>query len=200
MDFKHLIFNEDEKPNPRPIAIPSPTGFAPVLAGSTVPMTSATYPIPTVVPDGHNTFLDNLKAKTDFDSTPIGQQVREHMVPLDGLPLTEAQKFSAVLKAGAKDGLTGASIVQALQALLAALDQDKTSFDTAIGAKQTAAKAIEDKIADARKTQDDLTTQLVTARSTIESKTAQYQAAYDARKTELQDKINHFSSLLTGAA
>lgn len=195
--MKEMFWNTPDKPadKPGPVATPPVAG---------VPLTSATYPFPTngttpVVPvDGPNSFLDRLKAKTDFDSTPIGQQVKEHMTPLEGLPLTESQKFTAVLKAGAKDGLTGAAIIQALQALLATLDQDKASFDTAIDAKRNAAKEIEAKIAAARAEQDRLTTDLVTAQSGIQTKTAQYEAAYNARKTELQDKISHFSELLKG--
>lgn len=209
MSWKNAFFNEDEKVNPEPAPLPmTPT------KSMAVPEPLSMPEVPTILLVGAaNTFLDRLKSKTDFDATPVGQQIKEHMVPLDGLPLTDAQKMSAVLKAGVKDGLTADTIVSTLQGLLAVLDQDKVSFQAAldaatkkevdarkadIDAEAAHAKDLEEQLKESHLKQSSVSSELITAQGNIGSKAAQYQAAHDSRQAELQAQIDHYTTILKG--
>lgn len=216
MDFKHLIFNEPDAPaKPSPAPAPHTNGAIPVTPAWT-PVFNADKVVPPTVDtvDAPNAFLDRLRAKTDFDGSDVGKQLQEHMEPLAGLPLTEAQQMTAALKAGVKDGLTAEKIQTTLQGLLAALDQDKAAFQTALAAATAKevdarkaaideevkhAKDLEDQITASRQKQSDLSTQLIQAQGAIQTKSSQYDVAYQTRRGELQGKLDHFSQILQGA-
>jgi hypothetical protein len=200
------------KPVHPPQHIPPPFEAAPFAAASTVSAPVISIDAATD-PDSISVFADRLKAKTDFDATSVGQQVNEHLAPLDGLPLTEMQKMSAVLKGGAKEGLTGQKIIATLQGLLGVLNSEQEAFTTSVAAatasevetRQKAiqdevahAKSLEDQISASRQKQTELSAELIAAQTTIERRKAQFKAAFDARSTELQTTINHYQSILLG--
>ena len=220
--IKDAIFEEEpgsKKPEPvKPvhpqaqIPVPAPFQADPFAAAPAVPMTAMSID-GTADPDSISVFADRLKAKTDFDATPVGQQVNEHLAPLDGLPLTEMQKMSAVLKGGAKEGLTGEKIIATLQGLLGVLTSEQQAFAKSVAVAtatevQTREKAIQDEVARAkdleaqisasRQKQTDLSAELIAAQTTIERRKAQFKAALDARTAELQTTINHYQSILQG--
>jgi hypothetical protein len=214
--IKDALF-EDE-PDPK-----KPDAVRPVLAQPQVPVpfqVGSVTPPPFTLPVGGpadsesiSVFADRLKAKTDFDATAVGQQVSEHLLPLDGLPLTEMQKMSAVLKGGAKEGLTGEKIIATLQGLLVVLNSEQKAFNTSVAAAtasevDTREKAIQDEVAHAKKLEEeisvsrqkqtDLSAELIAAQTNIERRKAQFKAAFDARSAELQTTINHYQSILQG--
>src|SRR5450631_3266764 len=99
--IKDAIFEEEpDSKKPEPVKPIHPQTQIPVPAAfQTDPFANvAAVQVPTMSinesadPDSISVFADRLKAKTDFDATPVGQQVNEHLAPLDGLPLTEMQK------------------------------------------------------------------------------------------------------------
>jgi hypothetical protein len=214
--IKDAIFEdepESKKPDTARSTVPQPQFHDPFQAGPVaVPEYTAPAPQPADT-ESMSVFADRLKAKTDFDATAVGQQVNEHLQPLDGLPLTEMQKMSAVLKGGAKEGLTGEKIIATLQGLLGVLNSEQHSFDNSVATaiasevdtRQKAiqdevarAKNLEDQISASRQKQTDLSAELIAAQTTIERRKAQFKAAYDARSAELQTTINHYQSILRG--
>jgi len=214
--IKDAIF-EDEPDAKKPDTVRPPLAQPQVhVPFQAEPAATPTYAIPVAGPadsESMSVFADRLKAKTDFDATPVGQQVNEHLVPLDGLPLTEMQKMSAVLKGGAKEGLTGEKIIATLQGLLGILNSEQEAFSKSVAAAtasevQTREKAIQDEVAHAKNLEDqisasrqkqtDLSAELIGAQTTIERRKAQFKAAYDARSAELQTTINHYQSILQG--
>lgn len=219
--IKDALFEEEpdaKKPEPVRPAVPAPQIH---LRQSPFPLPVGPTAVPALTlpdagagdPESISVFADRLKAKTDFDATPVGQQVNEHLAPLDGLPLTEMQKMSAVLKGGAKEGLTAEKIIATLQGLLGVLNSEQQSFNTSVAAatasevetRQKAiqeevarAKSLEDQISASRQKQTELSAELIAAQTTIERRKAQFKAAFDARSSELQTTINHYQSILQG--
>jgi hypothetical protein len=220
---KDAIFEEEpdsKKPTAKPghpqpqIPVPFQDPFAIPATAPSVPTSTPAISIDAGAdPDSISVFADRLKAKTDFDATPVGQQVNEHLAPLEGLPLTEMQKMSAVLKGGAKEGLTGEKIIATLQSLLGVLNAEQRTFAQSVAAAtatevETREKAIQDEVARAksleeqisasRQKQTDLSAELIAAQTNIERRKAQFKAALDARTAELQTTINHYQSILQG--
>src|ERR1035437_4829638 len=213
---KDAIFEDEpevKKPDAVSPHVPQPQMHVPFQADSFAPPASTVHMGGPPDQESISVFADRLKAKTDFDATAVGQQVNEHLVPLDGLPLTEMQKMSAVLKGGAKEGLTGEKIIATLQGLLSVLNSEQEAFNASVAAatasgvdtRQKAiedevahAKKLEDQIAESRKKQTDLSAELIAAQTTIERRKAQFKAAFDARSSELQTTINHYQSILQG--
>jgi hypothetical protein len=214
--IKDALF-EEEPEAPKPSAVrpvpPQPQIPVPFQAS---PVAAPAFTLPDSDnggPDSISVFADRLKAKTDFDATPVGQQVTEHLAPLEGLPLTEMQKMSAVLKGGAKEGLTGEKIIATLQGLLGVLNSEQQAFNASVATatasevdtRQKAiqdevahAKSLEDQISASRQKQTALSAELIAAQTNIERHKAQFKAAFDARSAELQTTINHYQSILQG--
>lgn len=161
-----------------------------------------------------NTFAQTLKNKTDFDQTDIGKQVAHEMKPLEGIAsLTEADKINIALKAGAEEGLTAEKIIATFDSLLQTLESENSGFQTAVAAAtQSGPEAIKaqiqaeaDKIVDleaqitaTRAKQSDLSTELIKVSTKIQTNTMQFNAAYEARKSELISAKSHYQSILQG--
>lgn len=232
MNFKDMlpkglqdaIFEDEPQPDHAKPVTAVPAGN-PLLAGTGIAWPGAlATKMPTISPGPEiagdaassiNAFAQMLKDKTDFDNTPVGQQVKEELMPLEGLPLNETQQMTAVLKAGAKQGLTGQKIVSTLQGLIADLEKENKAFQTtvaaarvkevdarteAIQAEADRLKDLESQIALSRQKQGSLSNELITAQSNIQRKEAQFKAAYDARLGELQTSITHYQTILQGLA
>jgi hypothetical protein len=227
---KDAVWEGDEKPEDKVLVVSKPrpaNPSAPVVsftgnsfrAPSTdarVAMTSSTY-TPAVAQSAtlsdSNVFLANLKDKTDFDKTAIGAQVREHLIPLDGLPLNETQKMTAVLKAGAREGLTPEKIIGQFQSFLSVIEKEKSGFDGAVAdatakeidGRQTAIKdevdhasELEQRLATSRQRQADLSSELVTAQAKIRDTQTQFKNAYEQRVSEINAQIAHYTEVTKG--
>ncbi len=161
-----------------------------------------------IASEGAGDFLQLLRDRTNFDSTSIGQKVAHEMKPLEALgsAVTEAQKIQVVLKSGAEDGLTGESIIQAYDKLLAQLDDEKKGFDSIImqarmNQVSSPNKLIADKTAQIQQLQQqllELTQQVSSAQVKIQSNESQFGAAYDQRKLELTQARAHYQKILEG--
>ena len=219
--LKHAIFVEEPDqaaPQDQPIQ-PHAPAYAPAQVTSPVITTSTTLPpAATVNPElagedaaGVSQILQSLREKTDFDKTVVGQQLAEHLAPLSDLPLSDAQKLGVALKAGAKEGLTGARILSTLSDLKAKLQQEQVAFNQSVNQamasevdsrrakiqaeanKQAELKA---KIAESQKVQSDLSTEMINAQSNIQRKQAQFRTAFDSRAIDLDTTISKYSSLI----
>lgn len=163
---------------------------------------------------GNTIYAQSLKDKTDFDKTDVGKQVAHEMKPLEGIAsLTESDKINIALKAGAEEGLTAEKIIATFDSLLQTLESENSGFQTAVtAATQSGPEAIKaqiqaeaDKIVDleaqitaARAKQSDLSTELIKASTKIQTNTMQFNAAYEARKSELTSAKSHYQSILSG--
>lgn len=208
--IKHSVFEEEEPTPPQPVATPNPS------ISYTPPITSTTFTPPTETTGtdaGIAQFVQALKDKTDFDQTAVGQQLAEHMAPVIDLPISDAQKLGAAIKAGAKDGLTKDKILSTLQSLKAVLDSEQTAFNGAaarmmtsevdtrkqqIQAEADKQEDLKKQIAASQQTQSELTSAMIDAQADIQRKQAQFQAAYDNRKSDLDAAVGKYTSLLQG--
>lgn len=223
-----LLTEDDPALKPEPTVvvkarIPTPgaprINIPPYIPGSTVtlprqqivPVADANYST-NDTPD--NTFAQSLKAKTNFDTTDVGKQVAHEMKPLEGIAsLTESDKINIALKAGAEEGLTAEKIIATFDSLLQTLESENSGFQNAVAAAtQSGPEAIKaqiqaeaDKIVDleaqitaARAKQSDLSTELIKASTKIQTNTMQFNAAYEARKSELSSAKSHYQSILQG--
>ena len=227
--LKHAIFVEepDSAAGPSPVQPPvsnaPPPGSMPAARPaqitSPVMTSSTTLPAATSVnpelagedPAGVSRILESLRAKTDFEKTDVGLQLADHLSPLNDLPLSDAQKLGVALKAGAKEGLTGAKILSTLSALKAQLQQEQTAFNNSVNRamadevdsrrakiQEEANKQddLKSKIADSQRVQSDLSTEMINAQSNIQRKQAQFRTAFDSRVVDLDTAISKYSSLL----
>ena len=156
-----------------------------------------------------------LVTKTNFDNTAVGKQVADHLIPLEGLPLTDAQKMQAVLKAGAKEGLTADKINTTYQDLLGTLPLESKKFNdsvinpanTALAKKKTSIafleadiQTLEATIAAKREQQSKLSGEIINDQAAIQEKQTTFAAAYNRRDSELKTAIQHTNDILKGIA
>jgi Skp family chaperone for outer membrane proteins len=121
--------------------------------------------------------------------------------------------MTAVLKAGARDGLTAEKIISTYQNFQAILKVEESTFtaamqramDDQVAARQKAIEAeaskvknLEAEITDSRERQSKLSAELITAQTNIQRKQAQFKAALDARATDITAAIQHYTSILQG--
>jgi hypothetical protein len=201
---------------------PAPT--MPTLGPSSVailsiPLSSYTLPSSASPSDltnpnlGTNPFVDILKSKVNFDSTPIGKSLKEHLDPLAGLPLSENQQLTAAIKAGIKDGLTANAILSTFSDLIAKLSTEKdkfasyvtnqtkltvTNLQTQIQTEADKIKDLEAQITASRDRQSQLSTDLLNATTKIQTSQVQFSAAYDSLAADLNNSISHYTSILKG--
>jgi hypothetical protein len=228
---KEALFTSDDPPSapaapvaPRVAASgtfqqihPTTAALAPALAGSggSGAIGSGTDILAGGDSESLARFASLLRSRTDFDSTPIGQQLQEHLAPLEGLEITEQQRLGAALKAGAKDGLTGDAILATYTQLQAALEQENQSFQKALASATRAEvedcraeiahraetiKDLEAQIAAIREEQSRMSADMIAAQTRIAERKAQFQAAYTARKTELESAAARYQFLKGSAA
>jgi hypothetical protein len=213
--LKHAIFVEEaDQPSTPPPARVHPAQITSPVMTSTTTLPPSTVVNPALAGEdaaGVSELLEALREKTDFDKTEAGQQLAEHIAPLADLPLSDAQKLGVALKAGQKEGLTGAKILSTLGALKAQLQQEQTAFnhsvELAMAAEVDSRKAkiqaeadkqaeLKAKIAESQKVQSDLSTEMINAQSNIQRKQAQFRTAFDSRVVDLDTAISKYSSLL----
>jgi hypothetical protein len=158
--------------------------------------------------------FDQLKVKTDFELTPVGKAIKEHLMTVQGLGLSPASEMVAVLRGGAKDGITADSIISTLQGLKDVLLKEQTAFMAqADNATKNEVDTRMDKIARETEHQTDLQRQLAESqqiaaqlaneitekKTTISSMINQFNTAFTARNIELDTQISHYNSILIPA-
>lgn len=155
-DFSNLIpdsvkerFLEDESAPPQVPAKPSPvvvvptSNFHPPITSNVViqgqqstssalsGILGGTY----TTPSATLAILTDLRSKTDFDATPIGQQLKSNMDALDGTGLADDIKSKTAMKLSHQSPAQVVSVLQGLQSILVS---DRRNFDATM---QTATAA-----------------------------------------------------------
>lgn len=152
-------------------------------------------------------FLTDLRTKTDFDTTPLGQQLKSFMDGLADTGMADDLKSKTALKLSHQTPSQVVSVLQGLQAVLAA---DKQQFEATmqtatvaeVDARKTKSAQLQSAIEDAesrlnaqRQEKAGVDADLEQKRDRIASARANYAAASEARNTELADMISHYQSI-----
>lgn len=199
------IFEDDPpktKPNVEPVASPvqsvpvqAPVYFAPVTDSGTA-MSSAVLSI-----------LSDLRGKTDFDATPIGQQIKGCFDALAETGLSDEQKTKTAMKLSHQSPSQVVSVLQGLQAVLVADKQHfEASMQTATTAEVSARQAksaqlqssietAESQLSAMRQEKSQVDSELQQKQDKISSARANYASASEARNTELAEMISHYQSI-----
>jgi chromosome segregation ATPase len=206
-DRIHDALYEEQAPTaPEPIhqqpAQPLPT-FQP-LADSVMPSGAAPA---SVLSSGVSSILSDLRDKTNFDATPIGQQLKGCMDALADTGLSEEQKIKTAMKLSHQ---VPSQVVSVLQGLQSVLVTDKQHFEatmqTATTAEvnarqaksaqlQSSIDAAEAQITAMRQEKSQVDVELRQKQDKISSARANYTAASEALNTELAEMISHYQSI-----
>lgn len=197
------FFTEDDTPQPPlPVDIPVPSVIKDVAYKYRTDIPAA--------PVADNPLLADLRSRTSFETTPIGQKLQEFITGLDDTGMSDTQKIKTSLKLS---HITAASVIDTLNGLSAVLAADKQKFDAQMSTATT--KEIEgrqQKMANINSQIHDLESQLNALRNQatdlaaeIDAKTRQiqglkdnYKAAFDLRSGEISTQISHYQSILQG--
>lgn len=200
------LFTEDDSqpqqaPKSQPISnpVPVPSIIREAVNTYTPPSTSADNPL-----------LKDLRSRTSFETTPIGQKVQEFITGLDDSGMSDTQKIKTSLKLS---HITAASVIDTLNGLSAVLAADKQKFDAQmstattkeIDGRQQKMANINSQIHDLESQLNALRNQATDLASEIDAKTRQiqglkdnYKAAFDLRSGEISTQISHYQSILQG--
>lgn len=198
------LFTEDDsqpKPTFQPIDIPVPNVIRNIS-------TDYTHSAP--APIAANPLLDDLRSRTSFESTAIGQQIQSFITGLEDTGLPETQKIKTALKLS---HIAPATVIDTLNGLQAVLAADKQKFDAQMQTVTTKdVEGRQQKMAQIDSQINELESQLNALRankadisSEIDSKVRQiqglkdnYKAAFDSRSAEITTQISHYQSILQG--
>ena len=206
---KNALCDPDESTAPQavpvPIAVPRQpeSPYQPITA-----MFSGTLTTPSpVVSSAVSSILSDLRGKTDFDATPIGQQLKGCMDALADTGLSEEQKSKTAMKLSHQSPSQVISVLQGLQSVLVADKQHfEATMQTATTAEvnarqaksaqlQSSIDAAEAQINAMRQEKSQVDTELRQKQEKISSAQANYAAASEARNTELAEMISHYQSI-----
>lgn len=228
MNLKHLgdsirhTFLEDEDVPVAPASVQQAAVGQPYTLATPISLPAITVlPVAESVPQTYqesasaeNPFTQHLKDCTDFNKTPVGVQVLEHLAPLEGLGLTDAQKFTVVLKAGAKDGLTAEAILKTVAECSARLQSENESFAASsaaflvkevesrkklIQAESDKQEELRQKIAESQQVQNNISTEMVEAQSRNARTQAQFQVAFNTCRNDLDTTLSRYTAILKGS-
>jgi hypothetical protein len=205
------LFTEDDNPKPQQ---EKPRPQAPVV-DIPVPaiIRNVTSPYPHTAPApvaADNPLLADLRTRTSFESTPIGQQLQSFITGLDDTGLSDTQKIKTSLKLS---HITAASVIDTLNGLQALLATDKQKFDAQMtaattkevdGRQQNMAninsqiQELESQLNALRNTASDLATEIDSKTRQIQGLKDNYKAAFDTRSGEISTQISHYQSILQG--
>lgn len=183
------------------LSSPSPSNFLPSLGQPTFPIS------PDVIAAKINTsnpILDDLRSKTSFEATPLGQQLQGFIDALSETGMTDDQKIRTALKLG---HITPESVVSTLTGIQAVLGSERQKFDAQMSAattsevdgRQQKVAGLESQIAElesqlnaARQQKSTLTTEATEKAAKIASLRSDYSVAYDRRNTEIAQMITKY--------
>lgn len=192
------LFEEEKttapaKPSPLPVGATMPHAPAPDL-----PNYTQTPPIVA------NPLLDDLRRRTSFEATPLGQQLQGYIGALDDTGLSEDQKIKTALKLG---HFTAQSVIETLNGVQQLLVADKQKFEaqmtaasaTEVSGRQQKIAGLDSQIAEmesqlnaARQMKSSLTAEAMEKSAKIASLRSDYASAYDARNSEILQMITRY--------
>lgn len=154
--------------------------------------------------------LSDLRTKTDFDATPVGQQLKQCIDALSDTGLSDEQKSKTAMKLSHQSPANVVSVLQGLQSVLAA---DKQKFDATMSTAttmevdnrqsqsaqlQSQIEAAESQINAMRQQKTQIDNEIQEKQNKILNARANYLAASEARRTELAEMISHYQSIPEG--
>lgn len=196
------LFTEEDESKSQPQSEHTPIPFV-------VKEIAHQYNIPSTA-SADNPILSDLRSRTSFETTPIGQKLQEFITGLDDTGMTDTQKIKTSLKLS---HITPVMVVDILNGLVALLAADKQKFDAQmslattkeIDGRQQKMANINSQIHDLESQLNALRNQATDLTSEIDAKTRQiqslkdnYKAAFDLRSGEISTQISHYQSILQG--
>ena len=201
--LKHMVF-EDEPEKQKPAHPEMASAAAPMPAPvNPVRVTQPTF-TPTAVGDNDEVYR-RILAKTDFDSTEIGETIQKFLAPLQNLPMDTALKFkTAVAQAKAVNGLTEADILATFDNLKAMLQKEQDAFATKaqqfaereISGRSARISEITSQINQLQQQLGQLSTELVEAQGKAAHAQGQFTAAVERRTSEIDQQKTQYATLL----
>lgn len=161
-------------------------------------------PITPLVTPTSNPILDDLRSKTSFEATPLGQQLQGFIDALSETGMTDDQKIRTALKLG---HITPESVVSTLTGIQAVLGSERQKFDAQMSAattsevdgRQQKVAGLESQIAElesqlnaARQQKSTLAAEATEKAAKIASLRSDYSVAYDRRNTEIAQMITKY--------
>lgn len=213
------LYEDDPAPTPKSILHVQPivqqtTQWQPPAKTPLQPFAAAyppspNYPPPTVTGSSSAVtgFLDDLRAKTDFDATPIGQQLKGSLDALAGTGLSEEMMTKTAMKITHQ---SPAQVVAVLQGLTAVLTSEQQHFEASmqsattqeVGARQaksaqlqSSIDALSSQLDSLRQQKSQTDAELQQKQDKISSARTNFGAALEARNTELAEMISHYQSI-----
>lgn len=207
-------FFEDDTPAPQtsaPLIKLVPHPIPPAASFTITPDTSASFPISPItiaekmIPP--NPMLDELRARIGLEATPLGKQLHEVLEALSDSGMTEDQKIKTALKIG---HITPESVVETLNSVQQLLTADKQKFEAQMSTAETSeVLGRQQKIAGLDSQISELESQLNAARqqkmtlaaelgervSKIAMARTNYTAAYETRKSEVDQMATHYQQI-----
>lgn len=191
---------------PQPVSVP----YMPVVQ---IPTTNTPIYVPnnpapsSVTSSAVSSILADLRSKTDFNTTPVGQQLKESLDALADTGMSEEMMSRTAMKLTHQ---SPAQVVSALQVLQTTLIADKAQFEASMG-KATVAEvaarqakshqlaqdieAAESKLTGMRQEKSQVDSELQQVQDKISSARANYAAASEARNTEITEMISHYQNI-----
>ncbi len=193
--IKDRYLEDDTVQSATPVA-PTRTVHAPPVRS--IPSLPTFVIPPPVAVVSSNPLLDDLRKRTSFEATPLGQQLQGFMEALNDTGLPEEQKIRTAMKLG---HITPESVVETLNGVQSVLAADKQKFDAQMSAYQATEvdgrtqniASLESHIADlesqlnaARQQRVSLAAEVTEKSAKIASLRSDYASAYSQRLTEIQ--------------
>lgn len=182
---------------------------ATTAAGASAPLTAATASAPEnpVAPDVDDGIYSALLDRTSFEATDAGQTVARYLGAMDALPLDAALKLrTAAAQARRLDGVSDDALRASFDAMKAALDVERRSFEEAsarfkageIDEREGRMRALTAEIDDRQAQLARLTAELAQARTSMARTAARFTAAADRRDQEIAQERARFAAVLGG--
>lgn len=216
MSFVDLIKNaifEEEPPQPG----------QPVRPAQPVPAGRPSRPSPAPTPyvpsggaaasaPGDNEFYARLLKQTDMSAVPELAKIESFAAPLGNVIQDRTLRYKAAMATAQSQGLTKTAVMKAFDTLLSLLESSATSFNNQsdeIGRTEVDSKSgqvadlnssIQEKqkeIADMQQQVKNLQAAAETARTRLQKAKANFAAAYERRKSEIQQQRKDFESILS---
>lgn len=214
MPFMDLIKNAifEEEPKPRTPARPAPAAASPPAAAGRTPASAPSFASMPLAVSSDNQFYARLAKQTDPSVVPELAKIEAFAAPLATVIQDKSLRYKAALAtAQSQAGLTREAILRAFDSLLSVLNSSSTTFNKQsddVGRTEVDGKlaqlnqmnaTIADKekeIADLKEQMKSMQTQAEVSRSKLQKAKADFAAAFERRKAEIQQQRQEFENIL----
>lgn len=199
----HQLYVENPSATPKKILTPitPPVVRQPSVSNNT---SLPTFSINSVVVDDN--IYQQLLAKTNFDTSPVGKIVHKYYDSLDDSDFDSNTKFKMAMKQAAKlDGVAPAQILATFDTLIESLNAENSKFnhtastieENEITDRQKQVADLEDQIAKLGQQRIQLMSELASSQTKHANITQQFSMASQKRATEIGQQKAQFAALLS---